>query len=730
MKKSSSYLGKPAHRKRDKRVFLFVVLFVFTSSSSWAWREAYKEASRFMKVGAYEQAIEELEKALASGGVRPKTKTKLEGMLSESKMHAARAIFHRAERFSEENRVSKAVELYQKAASYDPDNEAYRKRLDQERGKLRDIEERVEAAYALGVEENQWDEALAQLESYRIYESSFPEIADRIKSFREEAGTFFIEKSQAHLLNERYAPAYRSMQRALKFTNTEVLQKQRNALHHLVMSEEAWTQRRYLKAYEEIMKGLEFEQESTELLAFRDRLLEEWSGILYNEAVRAQNDGRLADAKVKLTELSRYNPGFMNTEELLLEVTGTLASDLYLKAEQMMNSGSRERIGTALAYYLIVQEEHSELFPDIGEKVDEAKRLLRKELEFRIALDFRNSSAEPGAGGLVKEQILERMQNAPSLKHITILDRESIDDILREQGLGQAFLDETTAIEVKKIKGIQAGIRAEVVRLEVKESGRDRPSYGSARYVSGTRYVPNPAYQQAQADVQVMQQRVLQAQQDLNAQKQQQNQMMRNQQGSTNQVSGLIAGLGQLSTALSEQGVTRAKNDLASAQNRLARTPMQIEEDIYSDYRYEIFDLKLQGEVVIALKVINYTTSEISEVHTIKKRDEAVDRYIPGDPGKNVESDPIELPTMDAFKSQLVSKAIDETFHSLADELSGISYSHYEAGRKYQDLGLEEDAIESYMRFIYSAPDLRDKRVHEANEYIYDQLGLRVIIMN
>ena len=729
MMKSSSYSGEPSHRKRNTRVFVALLLFFFISSSSWAWRKEYKEAAKFMEVGAYQQAIEQLEKALASEELRAKTKAKLERMLSESKMHAAKAIFHRANRFSQENKVSKAVELYQQAADYDPENQEYRRRLVQEKAKLEDIEGKVDAAYALGVEENRWDEALAQLESYRIYESSFPEITDRIKSFREEAGKFFIEKSQSQLLNKKYAPAYRSMERALKFTNKQEVQRRKNALHHLVMSEEAWNQRRYLKAYEEIMKGLEFEPERTELLAFRGRLLEDWSGILYNEAVQAQNDGRLADAKVKLTKLSRYNPGFMNTEEMLLDVTATLVSDLYLRAEEIMNSGSRERIGTALAYYLIVQEEHSKLFPDIGERIDEAKRLLKKDLEFRIALDFKNSSAEPGAGRLVKEQILNRIKNSRSLRHITLLDRESIDDILREQGLGQGFLDESTAIEVKKIKGIQAGIRGEVVKLEVKESGRDRPSYGSARYVSGTRYVPNPAYQQAQADVQAMQQRVLQAQRDLNAQKQQQNQIMMNQQGSPNKMSGLIAGLGQLGTALSEQGVIRARNDLAAAQNRLARTPMQVEEDIYSDYRYEIFDLKLQGEVVIALKVINYTTSEISEVHTIRKRDEAVDRYVPGDPGKNVKSDPIELPTMDEFKSQLVSKAIDETFHTLVDELSGISYSHYIAGKKSQDMGLEEDAIESYMRFLYSAPDLRDRRVHEANEYIYDRLGLRVVVL-
>jgi len=225
--------------------------------------------------------------------------------------------------------------------------------------------------------------------------------------------------------------------------------------------------------------------------------------------------------------------------------------------------------------------------------------------------------------------------------------------------------------------------------------------------------------------VQSSQQNVLQAQSDLNNQQQQNNQMMK--QNTNSQYGGLLAGLGQISSALNEGALNKAKRDLAEARRVLARTPLQIEENIESDYRYEIFDLRLQGEIVIALKVVNYTTSEISEVHTIRKRDEVADRYVPGDPGKNVRSDPMELPTIDAFKSKLIAKAIDETFESLVKELGNASDSYFKAGRKAEDMRIESDAVEKYMRFIYSAPNLKDKRVQYANEYIYDRLGLRVI---
>lgn len=709
------------------KVIVFLIVFSLVSTSGWAGRAEFKEAAKFMKAGAYEQAIERIEKALADPKLSESKKEKLNEMLSESRLNASKALFDRGNTFSKNNEVSKAVEVFKKSVEYDPQNQAYIDRLKEEEAKLVEIEQKVNAAYDLGAKDSQWDEVLKQLESYRVYESSFPEIAEKIVSFKEEAGRFFLNKSEENLINQKYSKAYQSIEDALKFSEKDNIKKKKNALHHLVMSEDAWAQKRYLKAYEEIMKGLEFEPKNPELLGFQERLLEEWCGVLYNEAVQAQNDGRFAAAKAKLTELSKYNPGFLDTEKLLFEVTSTMASDSFEKAEQIINSESRQKIGTALAYYLLVQEEHSNLYPDINEKVEEAKRLLKKELEFRVALDFKNSSGEPGAAGLVKEQILHRMKNSKELKNITIFDRgESMGDILREQALGQGFLDETTSIEVKKIKGIQAGIHGEIITANVKETGRDRPSYGSSRYVSGTRFVPNPDYQRAQAWVQSSQQRVLQAQADLNQQQQQNNQLAANQ-NTNNQYTGLIAGLGQIGSALNEGALNKAKADLSQAQYDLSNTPMQIEENIESDYRYEIFNLKLQGEVVISLNVINYTTSEISEVHTIRESDEALDRYIPGDPGKNVISDPMELPTIDEFKAKLMEKAISKTFESLVKELGSAPESYYKAGKKAQDMGIKEDALENYMRFIYSAPDLKDQRVQEANEYIYDTVGLYVI---
>ena len=579
-------------------------------------------------------------------------------------------------------------------------------------------------------EQHQWDTAIEEMESYQIYESSFPGIADKVKRLKLKASRYYVGRSDEMLYQKKYEMAYEAINKASMYSSEQDIIRKKNARHHLFMSEVAWENKKYLKAYEEIQKGLEFDPNHPALKEYQDRFLSEWAGFLYNEAVSANNNGDYATAKKRLFELSRLKPGFLNTEEMLDEIQSTLASIYYEKAQRILDDNDRSKVGTALAYCLLVRQEHSTLFHDIDEKILQAKKMLRRELEHRISLDFDNRSGEPGVGNMVREQILSKIKNSKSLKHITILDRESIDDILREQGLGQGFLDESTAIEVKKIKGIQAGVRGEVIKFVVKETGRDRPSYGSAKYKSGTRWVPNPNYTTAQGDVQAAQQRVLAAQQGLNDTQRQQNQIMNQQQSvnpSNNPLSAMSASLGQLSISMAAGQVKKARNDLVNAQSKLARTPQQIEEDIESNYRFEIFDLKLHGEVVLSFKIINYTTSEIGEVHAVRKEEIIEDRYIPGDPGKNVKSDPISLPSQNEVKNKLLKEAVNELFDKMIQELNSSSKDYYRLAKSAEENNITDEAIENYMRYIYSAPNLGDQRVQAANNYIYDRLGIQVI---
>ena len=59
--------------------------------------------------------------------------------------------------------------------------------------------------------------------------------------------------------------------------------------------------------------------------------------------------------------------------------------------------------------------------------------------------------------------------------------------------------------------------------------------------------------------------------------------------------------------------------------------------------------------------------------------------------------------------------------------MANFSESYYEEGKKAEEHGLEDEAIENYMRYIYSTSNLGSSRVQQANQYIYDKMGVLII---
>jgi len=690
---------------------------------------SYKNGLKYLEAQSYDQAVEMLSIAAHED---PKN-AEIAADLKRAKKLAANHDFQLGEQLSRQDKIGSALEKFQKAKIYQPDNFAYANRFNQEKTKYDQITRQIEMAMENISDPAQWDVSLKTLEELKIYESSFPSLSKNIEVIRKTAAAYHESKSDQALKSRRYQKAYQEMAQALSYSAEERLIRKKEALNHLLQAEGYWRDKQYSSAHDEIMKALELEPGQAYFEEYRDRFFTEWAGVLYNEAVAANNDGDYAKAKAKLTHLLSFKPWFLNSEEMLKEISSTLASTYYEKAEKILNTDERSRVGTALIYYLLVKQENPELYSDIEDKINQTKKLLGKELEQRISLQFENKSEEPGAGSMVTEQILSKIKNSKGLRHVTILDRASIDSILREQGLGQGFLDESTSLTVKKIKGIQLGVRGEVIKLSVKETGRDRPSYGSKRYKSGSRWLPNPDYMTAQQEVQIAQQGVLQAQQELNNTIQQQKQIAAQRQSlstSSNkaqQLNAFSGTLGQLAISMAQGKVNKANNNMTNASMRLATTPQMIEEDTFSDYRYEIFDLTLKGEAVLSFKIISYTTSEISEVHTVRKELMLKDRYVPGDPGKNVISDPIDFPPKDEIKNNLLNQAVDELFDKMAEELSRTSQNYYRLAKRSSDNGITDDAVEYYLRYVYSAPRLNDQRVQEAKQYIYDRFGLRVV---
>ncbi|WP_421899410.1 CsgG/HfaB family protein [Maridesulfovibrio sp.] len=700
------------------RKFLIITLLLPALLFSLAGCKKSTQGHTFMQAGSYDKAVEYFETALQSD---PGNK-QLVADLTKAKGFAAAEHYAAGQSLEQQNNLAGALFEYGRALKLQPDNMDYARKYGEVSQKHSGISAKADEAIEMGRTTNDWVGALTSLESLRPYAQTLPDLDDRISALKHEAAIYYDSQADAAVDNASYQSAVDFSGQALKMQPLPVYEKKSLALHHLLLSNQALQQRNYRKAYDEIINGLSFTPENQRLLAYKEKLESQWADLLYNESINAYNEGRLAKANAGLSQISRMKPGYLNVEEMLTEIRETLAAEYYAEAMAIMDEGDKSKAGTALANLLLVREQGLPQYWDIDEKIREAKRQLFQETELRISFDVDNESAEPGASGYVKDRLLARLKDS-NLKNVRLLERSTMDEILREQGLGQGFLDESTALQVKKIKGVQAGIKGSIIKVTAVESGRERPSYGSSKYVSGTRMVPNPEYQKVQMELQRAQNEVMMAQSKVNSA-----QMGQAQAPVGGGLAGAMIALGSsMEVAGAQNQLNDAQAELNAAQNRMANTPMQLQEDIESDYRYEIYDLRMEGEAVMSFRVIDYTTSEIGNVHTIRKTDVQTDRYIPGDPGKNVPTDPNDLPTKENFKKELLGEAIDEAFLALREELGHHAIANYEAGKLAEERGLPDEAVEAYIRFIYSAPDLGDPRVQHANRYIYDNIGLLVV---
>jgi tetratricopeptide (TPR) repeat protein len=701
--------------------------------------EAYDEGKTYLEAQAYDQAILKFEEALKESPGN----TTIQTDLARAKSLAAAQHFERGKTLSEKNEINGALIAFDKAKSYQPDNVIFVNRYQQEKDKYDRLKGAIQRTVRLGEEANQWDQSLSGLESMKRYESSFPELATHIQQIRQQAAQYHEGRSDEKLAQQDFQGAAQEIQKATEYDPSSGIAPKNKARHHLLLSKQAWDNNKYFLAYEEMQKSLEFEPQNPELKKFQARLVDQWTDILYNEAIQDQNTGNLQGAKDKLSRISQLKPGYLNVESLLSELQGNLAATYYTKADALMRKEDRSSLGLALANYLIVREQHDSQYQDLEEKIALVKKMLLEDVQLRIAVHFDDKSSEPGAGGIVYNQLLDRLRNSKRLKNVTLIEREAIDKILQEQALGQGFLDPSTSPQVKKIKGAHGGIFGEVLRARVKEIGRNEPTYGSATYVSGTRLIPNPDYEPRRQAVGSARQEMIRAQQELtNAEvqsKQSQADMMATQRqlnqnpGSSKSQAPLA--LGSIFQGLgSAAGVSAARSRYADTQTRLraaedalARTPPTLEEEVTDTFRYPIYDLKLEGEVMLAYRFVDFTTSEVGDSRTITKSDEVQDRYVQGDPGKGVNGDPNELPAKEEFLQKLLAQAIEGAAQAIEDKMANFSESYYAEGKKAEEHGLEEEAVENYMRYMYSTSDLGTPTVQHANQYIYEKMGVLIL---
>lgn len=705
-----------------------VVLSTVTSACQLVKSESYSRGESLMARGSYDEAVRAFQQALRESAGDKETEARLQG----ARKAAAESHFKLGSQAAQGGDPRKAVAEFELAAGYS-DMPRYRQRLQLARDDLARIERLVNQAIDGLRQPADWRAALQQATDLEKFSASFPQLPPRIKAAREQAGKALAARAERALNERRYADALQAMKEAADLSGFLGYQAQARALEAVNLAGRQAGENRYLDAVNTLDQAVRDMPGNATIAAFRAELLQEGSGRLYNEGTAASADGRYLDAIRAFEQLQGINAGFADADQQLADNRLRFSAAHRLQAQTLSEAHGRDAAGRVLAHYLVAKQFDPGSW-ELDDLIQQARRDLSEEVELRVSVEFDNQSQEPGAGVYVRDRVLDGLRTS-DIGNLTVLEREAIDEILQEQGLGQGFLDESTSLQVKRIRGVQSGIKGSVVRVRVRETGRQNPSYGSVRYQSGTRFVPNARYNQLQSEVGRAQQEVMRAQQDLNqAQSNQSAQQPsygtpRNEQERWKMLADTISYSGaQMQIRDAERRLDQAYAQLQNAQSSLSSEPSQREEAVYADQRYPIYNIKLDAEAVISFRMIDFTTSEVGKTHSVRVTDSVSDRYIPGDPGKGIKDDPENLPPAHVFKEKVLTEAVRQTVERLRGELANQSRSIHRKARLARDRGLEDEATEYYIRYLQSQKEAGGEEADEARTYVNARLGVPVEI--
>ncbi len=197
----------------------------------------------------------------------------------------------------------------------------------------------------------------------------------------------------------------------------------------------------------------------------------------------------------------------------------------------------------------------------------------------------------------------------------------------------------------------------------------------TVRYKSGTRQVPNPAYQRDQEEV-LRQQRELVRRQEEVAKRERELANYQQQVAREGDTPG--------TSTMAEQGVSRTQSSLSRerdnaidqqrrvirAQEQAARTPQLIEEDVYSDLPYEVTRYDRLGELPLVLEARVVGAQGDDAAQHLRITTSASDETHAAYPFAGVSGDPLNLPSEAQLRRELLAGAADRVVAAVLAELT------------------------------------------------------------
>jgi tetratricopeptide (TPR) repeat protein len=384
-------------------------------------------------------------------------------------------------------------------------------------------------------------------------------------------------------------------------------------------------------------KALEYQPDNSGIAKKLESLKAKAGKIYFDEAVVLVNQNKFYQALKRIDFIKTKTPSLQD-DPLFKEFIDKFCRRIMDRAEKYVE---KELWGNALVWYQKV-ESLNQNYPELYEKMrDVREERIKRRIKKSIAVfDFTSPSNDKDAGRIAADKLVAYLYQKASLD-LRIIERENLQNILREMQLGQSGLvDVKSAQTVGKMRGIDTFIMGNVLKYLSTRS--DNSSMEQVKVLVDEEDVRNPEF----SDWLIMHPRP-------------------------------------------------TEEDMKTA------PPRTIKKRNYQFISYKKGVVKVVALFDISYKLVDTATGENIFTNTIPGRLIKEDKYQDGVPVANIPYDPLEIQTESEVLGELTDQKISEMGQSVLKHFQSLELEYYNQGQQYQKNRRFDMAIEKYVDAVY-----------------------------
>lgn len=625
---------------------LLVLMFLF----GCAVNDSYKMGQDLSKEKRWDDAIVYLKKALEEEPNNPEFKDALQ----RAKQASARVHYEKAKQIlgtqPEPNlpTLQQAAKESDMAVGLDPESRDIKAFSETIKSKITQLQELIKPLYAqadLDMLKEDWAAAVIKFRQINKIFPNYEETMSRLAKAEQEATRSLYQQGVNLGKQEDWKLAAESFKAVMDINPNyfDVAKLYREAKskdnfdYYAAAADKASQTQDLAKAIMLYEKALEYQSDNSAAMKKVDALKVKAGKVYFDEAVTLVNQNKFSPALMRIEFIKIQTPAVQN-DPFFKEFINKFCKKMMERAEKY---AEKELWGNALIWYQKVESMNPN-YPDLYDKMRDIRdeRIKRRIKKSIAVFDFTSPSNDKDAGRNAADKVVAYLYQKAS-SDLRIIERENLQNILREMQLGQSGLvDVKSAQTVGKMRGIDTFIMGTV--LKYLSSKTDNSSMEQVKVLVDEEDVRNPEF--------------------------------------------------------SDWLIMNPKPTEADMKNAPPRT---IKKKNYQFVSYKKGAAKIVALFDISYKLVDTATGENIFTNTIAGRLVKEDKYQDGVPVANIPYDPLEIQTESEVLGELTDQKISEMGQSVLKHFQSLELEYFNQGQQLQKNRKYDLAIEKYVDAVY-----------------------------